>query len=209
MRYIITIVVNYANVQRLYFQGARKFLVFNGPPKGCASTVLSALDGLDLPVDNAGCIIAVNELDQALNREHFKSVQRLRASLPNVTIIYFDYYAANFEIATNPSKYGFNPNLTHRACCGAPGCGVLNVSPEVKCGLPGSNRCDDPNQYIYWDGQHFTESFYRQIAKFVLNGEFSDPPINLTKACNLTFEDFGHKTYEEVFSRRSSGLFDE
>lgn len=96
---------------------------------------------------------------------------------------------------------GLAPNLTHKACCTAPGVGG-------NCGDRGSHGCDDREQYVYWDGIHFTESFYRQIAEFVLNGEFSDPPINLAKVCDLTFEDFGDTTYEEVYPSSSSLVSD-
>jgi hypothetical protein len=58
------------------------------------------------PLDDLGCNAALNKIDQAMNREHFSSVQRLRASLPDATIIFFDYYAANIELTTNPAKYG-------------------------------------------------------------------------------------------------------
>ncbi|CAM6088276.1 unnamed protein product [Calypogeia fissa] len=189
-------------IEALYSQGARKFMAFNAPPLGCSTSVLHILEDSGLPVDDLGCITAVNEIDHVLNSELFRSVQRLRASLPNVTIIHFDYYAANVEILSNPTKYGFNPDVVHNACCGVPGRKV------TICAMENSHVCDNPDEYMVWDMIHWTEAFYRHIAKFVLNGDFSDPPTNLTKICDLSFEDFGHTTYEAVYHRSLSLSFD-
>ncbi|CAM6100585.1 unnamed protein product [Calypogeia fissa] len=116
IQYIVPDVLNeiVSAIEALYSEGARKFIVFNGPPLGCSSSVLGILEDSGLPLDDLGCITAVNEINDVLNSELFRSVQRLRASLPNVTIIHFDYYAANVEILSNPTKYGFNPDLVHR-----------------------------------------------------------------------------------------------
>lgn len=87
-----------------------------------------------------------------------------------------------------------------RACCGAPGFGTLNYNPAVNCGNAGSNKCANPDEYVNWDGVHFTEAFYRQIALWALAGKFTDNPVNYTSLCNLEFQNFARSaTYNSVY----------
>lgn len=186
-------------VKILYQQDARNFLIYNVPPEGCSSVFLTVFRDLGLPKDDLGCLLPVNLVNQAFNAALYKGIQDLRSSLPGVTISQFDYYSANLEILKNPATYGFNPALTQTTCCGAPGQGSFNYNLNITCGHPGSSACSNADEYVIWDGIHFTEAFYRVIAKFVLNGQYVDPPVNLTSECNLSFENFGQTTYSETF----------
>ncbi|CAM6111892.1 unnamed protein product [Calypogeia fissa] len=198
-------------IETLYAHSARKFLVFNIPPQGCSTVILTRMEVLGLPKDKLGCIIPVNDLISAFNTGLNQTIQGLRQKLTNATISFFDYYSANMEILENPSSYGFNPDLIFTACCGAPGMGSLNYNPVVTCGHPGkgSNNCANPEEYVIWDGVHFTESFYRTIAKFALNGEFTDEGVNYTAVCDPDFSKFGPEvTLSEAYPSGLSDLFD-
>ncbi|OAE27808.1 hypothetical protein AXG93_2954s1020 [Marchantia polymorpha subsp. ruderalis] len=163
-----------------------------------AMTVLASIP--ELQKDAMGCIVFINELDQAYNEALNDTIASARLLYPGRIFSIFNYYAANLEILTNPSLYGFNPALTKRACCGAPGLGTLNFNPLVTCGSPGSNKCANPDEYVNWDGVHFTEAFYRQIALWTPAGKFTNHPVNYTSLCKLDFRSFAKSsTYNSVF----------
>ncbi|KAL2653886.1 hypothetical protein R1flu_022014 [Riccia fluitans] len=177
-------------IETLYNNGARQFLFFNLPNAGC-STIVVTLLGSILPTDASGCVIPINLLDQAYNAALNGTIASARTQYPSASFTIFNYYAANEEILNNPTQYGFNPNLTKTACCGAPGVGNLNYNPLVTCGKTGSTKCSNPEEYVNWDGIHFTEAFYRVISKFALNGQFTDTGFNYTANCFLNFNRFG------------------
>lgn len=105
---------------------------------------------------------------------------------------------------------GFNPNKTTIACCGAPGLGVWNYNPAITCGHPqlGSNLCANPNEYVNWDGIHFTENFYRTISNFALSGKFTEEGFDYKNLCNLDFSKFGPDvTLAEAYPSTCNSLF--
>jgi hypothetical protein len=56
---------------------------------------------------------------------------------------------------------------THTACCG--GGGPYNYNASAECGSnPLVRACDDPSQYVSWDGVHLTEAAYRLIADAII-----------------------------------------
>ncbi|KAG6547839.1 hypothetical protein Mapa_010656 [Marchantia paleacea] len=189
------------SIKILTSNGAKKFLFFNNPNAGCspvAITLLGSIPGVQK--DAMGCIVVINQLDQAYNKALNDTIAAARLLYPARTFSIFNYYAANLEILTNPSLYGFNPALTKRACCGAPGFGTLNFNPLLTCGNAGSNKCANPDEYVNWDGVHFTEAVYRQIARWALGGKFTDYPVNYTSLCNLDFGNFAKSsTYNSVY----------
>ena len=49
------------------------------------------------------------------------------------------------------------------ACCGS-GRGAYNFNMTAFCGAAGTAACNDPSEYVSWDGVHFTEAANRHIA---------------------------------------------
>ncbi|BBN08672.1 hypothetical protein MPTK1_4g13460 [Marchantia polymorpha subsp. ruderalis] len=187
-------------VQILYQYEARNFLIYNIFPQGCSPQILTLLDEADLTKDDLGCIAEINQLDEAYNSQLFLGLEFLRASLPDTNIILFDFYNATIEMLRNPSEYGFDPNSTLSTCCGAAGIGDYNFNPNATCATSGSNKCADPDKYIFWDGIHFTESFYRIMSKFILTGQFLTPGTDFSNLCRLNFTNFvSSVTYEQVY----------
>ena len=77
---------------------------------------------------------------------------------------------------TNPLGY----------CCGHDGsyavyCGMTTV---VNGNEVYGTSCNDPSEYINWDGAHYTHAANQWIANQILDGSLSDPPISITQACH-------------------------
>ena len=62
------------------------------------------------------------------------------------------------------------------ACCGAGG--PYNYNTSVGCGLPLGIACDDPSQYVSWDGKHLTKAAYRWNTIGLLEGPYTIPQIS-------------------------------
>lgn len=88
-----------------------------------------------------------------------------------------------FEIGM---KYGI------RACCGQGG-GPYNFNHQVYCGntkvINGSilttTVCEDPSNYVSWDGIHPSDAANKLITLAILNGSIFDPPFPLNHICDL------------------------
>jgi len=61
-----------------------------------------------------------------------------------------------------------------KACCGG---GGPYHHDQYFCGTPNTTICSDPSKLINWDGQHFTETAYKQIAKGLIEGPFAYPSL--------------------------------
>ncbi len=77
-----------------------------------------------------------------LNARMDLEIQKLKAGF-GLTIFRFDFYDLCLRIWANPTAYGFT-NLTNAA------------NASVGC---------DPNQYLWWDGQHSTTAGHRLTAQ--------------------------------------------
>mgnify|MGYP002775821139 FL=1 len=72
-----------------------------------------------------------------------------------------------------------------KSCCGAGG--DYNLIISIPCGTKGilngqeveATRCEDPSQYISWDGLHPVETFAKHLANGVLNGKHLRPHISI------------------------------
>lgn len=79
-----------------------------------------------------------------------------------------------------------------KACCGYGG-GDYNFDPKVYCGntkeVNGSTvtatACEDPYNYVSWDGIHATEAANKLMTYAILNGSYSDPPFPFQEHCDL------------------------
>ncbi|KAG0555801.1 hypothetical protein M758_11G003400 [Ceratodon purpureus] len=178
-------------ITTLHDSGARLFFVGNTPPQGCNPAQLTLFD--NRPKDSLNCVDDINSINRAYGTALRQVVDQLRTSFSGdgTQIYYIDNYNASIEIYTNPGTYGFTN--TQQACCGSGG--PYNYNSAFTCGnvvscCPGQSACATPGSYVAWDGIHYTQAFYRQLAKFFLNGQFVSPALNLTAECHLDFTDF-------------------
>ncbi|CAM6126654.1 unnamed protein product [Calypogeia fissa] len=195
----------YQSVLTLYNSGARSFMIFNVPAEGCSALFLNDFEAPGVTTDNFGCLQDYNDVVQELNKQLYFAILALRIRLFDASIIHVDYYAANMDVLSNPGAYGMLDSEKLNACCGVGG--QHNFDPSVSCGSGGflngspvfAGPCPNPKQYVNWDGIHFTEAFYKGVAKQILNGSFVDPPINLVSACGLNFYKFEDPSFETSY----------
>lgn len=179
-------------ITTLHATGGRLFFLGNTPPQGCNPAQLTILSSS--PRDALGCADDANAVNRAYDVALKQVVSDLQANFSGdgTQIYYFDWYNATTEILTNPATYGFTN--TNQTCCGAGG--PYNYNSAFTCPTsfgsccPGLTACATPQTYVSWDGIHYTEAFYKQTAKFFLNGRYVTPALNLTTECNLSFRDF-------------------
>ncbi|KAI8541485.1 hypothetical protein RHMOL_Rhmol08G0064600 [Rhododendron molle] len=73
-------------------------------------------------------------------------------------------------------------------CCGSYDDRYVPCGPKNSYGtVTGSTACNDPAKYIFWDGVHYTEAAIQFVAKLIINGSLSDPPVPLAEACSKGF----------------------
>lgn len=173
-------------INELIDLGARTLMVPGNFPLGCNAIYLTKYETTDKnQYDSAGCLKWLNEFAEFYNQELQYELHRLRRIHPHATIIYADYYNALLPLYHNPTKFGFTGL---KCCCGMGG--SYNFGSET-CGKPGVIACDDPSQYIGWDGVHLTEAAYRLIADGIINGPCSVPQFSNLCSMNVSYE-YGH-----------------
>lgn len=155
----------------MVLQAGAKYIVVQGlPPVGCLPICISPCSLLFR--DRFGCSIPINAAIGIHNRLLVNVIEKFRLQYPQSTIVYADYYKAFMEIFTNSAKYQFSEKT--KVCCGAGG-GNLNFDPNNVCGSNGASTCKNPNQYISWDGIHFTNAMNEKLSNLFFKGDFCQP----------------------------------
>ncbi|KFK44739.1 hypothetical protein AALP_AA1G296700 [Arabis alpina] len=62
------------------------------------------------------------------------------------------------------------------ACCGVGG--EYNFTIDKECGYEGVSNCQNPSEYVNWDGYHLTEAAYWKMAQGILNGPYATPAFD-------------------------------
>ncbi|XP_058745545.1 GDSL esterase/lipase At4g01130-like [Vicia villosa] len=169
-------------IKELYAQGGRTFMVLNLGPVGCYPGYLVELPHINTDKDEHGCMFSYNNAVDDYNKLLKETLTQTRENLPDASIIYVDTNSALMELFHHPTSYGLK--YSTKACCGHGG-GDYNFDPKALCGNMLASACEDPQNYVSWDGIHFTEAANKIIAKAILNGSLSDPPFPLHKLCDL------------------------
>ncbi|XP_014517982.1 GDSL esterase/lipase At5g45910 [Vigna radiata var. radiata] len=162
-------------INELIAEGAREMLVPGNLPIGCSALYLTLFRSENKEdYDGNGCLKSFNGFAEYHNKELKLALKTLRQTNPHARILYADYYGAAKRFFHAPGHYGFSSGAL-RACCGAPGPYNFNIS--ARCGHIGSKVCADPSTHANWDGIHLTEAAYKYIAKGLIYGPFSYPPL--------------------------------
>ena len=128
-----------ANIQRLYLAGARSFLVWTVPNIALTPAIRS------LPPAAQGLMSA---LTQAFNANLAGLLGQLAIALPGVSFTRLDAYQMLNAIVANPAAYGLTSVTT--------ACLTPNEAPF---------SCQQPNEYLFWDGIHPTRAAHALLAQ--------------------------------------------
>ncbi|CAJ1781294.1 unnamed protein product [Sphenostylis stenocarpa] len=170
------------SVQQLYNEGARLFWIHNTGPIGCLPLNFLSYESKQGNLDANGCVKPQNEIAQEFNRQLKDQISQLKRNLPLAKLTYVDVYKAKYELVSKARKLGFFNPL--KFCCGSYHgyqitCGKKSIQNETVYG----NACKNASQLVSWDGIHYSQAANLLIAKQILSGVFSDPPISLRQAC--------------------------
>ncbi|EXC20286.1 GDSL esterase/lipase [Morus notabilis] len=110
-------------------------------------------------------------------------VLKLRSDHPLAVLTYVDVYSAKYALISSAKDLGFVDPLEF--CCGS------YYGYHIDCGKKATvngtvygNPCKDPSRHISWDGIHYSQAANIWIAKHILNGSLSDPPVSIREACH-------------------------
>ncbi|KAH6829145.1 GDSL-like Lipase/Acylhydrolase superfamily protein [Perilla frutescens var. hirtella] len=165
-----------STITELIKVGAVTLMVPGNFPIGCSATYLTQFkSGNKSDYDTeTGCINWLNSFASHHNKLLQQELHRIRNQNPKINIIYADYYNAAMRFYRSPKKYGFAKGAL-AACC--PTCGPYKVDPAPLSG-GGAKACEDPREYVSWDGLHLTEAAYRSVATALVRGSFTIPKLN-------------------------------
>ncbi|XAR59232.1 Sinapine esterase [Bertholletia excelsa] len=156
-------------------QGAAELLVPGNLPIGCSAVYLTLFQSSNkADYDENGCWKIYNAFSKYHNAQLKHALQELRKKYPHANIIYADYYGAAKPLVHAPMHHGFSSGVL-KSCCG--GGGPYNFNYTARCGHLGSKVCESPSTYANWDGVHLTEAAYQYIARGLINGPFTSPPL--------------------------------
>lgn len=91
--------------------GAKSFVVFNIPPQGCTTVIMTLYESNDFKRDELGCLVEYNNVNKVFNDQLNATIMELQSTYPTTTFLQFDYYAAYLEIFRNTEQYGNRPTL--------------------------------------------------------------------------------------------------
>lgn len=123
-----------------------------------------------------GCSSGLNALVQAHNELLQKKLGEFRAQYKDAVIIDADTWNAYKTILINYQKYKFEEPF--KACCGAGG-GPLNFDLHSLCGSSGTSVCKNPQNFISWDGIHFTEAMHKRLFDMFVHQGFCSPSFDV------------------------------
>ncbi|XP_054779371.1 GDSL esterase/lipase At5g45910 [Prosopis cineraria] len=160
----------------LIAEGAVELMVPGNLPVGCSPLYMTLFMSQNKEdFDQNGCLKSFNAFAQFHNKQLNLALDTLRKKNPHLRIIYADYYGAAKRFIHMPRHFGFTRGTLLRACCG--GGGPFNFNNSARCGHIGSKACTDPSIYANWDGIHLTEAAHRYIAKALIEGPSTHPPL--------------------------------
>ncbi|KAH6832027.1 hypothetical protein C2S53_008067 [Perilla frutescens var. hirtella] len=179
-----------STIREIIKLGGLTLMVPGNIPIGCSTTYLTEYKNSkenDYYDPETGCINWLNKFSQYHNKQLQSEISRIQQENPNAKIIYADYYNAAMRFYRSPQKYGFAKGAL-TACC--PRCGPYKVEPSSpsqwwprRGHKLGPEACENPSEYVSWDGLHLTEAAYKLIVTNLVPKSFAIPQLNSNSVC--------------------------
>lgn len=179
-----------STIKEIYALGGRTFWVLNLAPIGCYPAFLVELPHNTSDIDQFGCLISYNNAVVDYNNMLKAALAKTRKEIGGANVVYVDTHAVLLDLFQHPTSHGLKYGT--KACCGYGG-GAYNFNQQIFCGntkqINGTtvtaNACEDPQNYVSWDGIHATDAANKLTAYAILNGSYFDPPFPLHHYCDV------------------------
>ncbi|KAL2611994.1 hypothetical protein R1flu_023686 [Riccia fluitans] len=176
-------------IKRLYYAGGRNFLVWDMEPHGCLPYMLTLIQHTKEDLDERGCLPPYNKVAEKYNDLMNQTLTSLKSELQDSVIVIFSTYQLRSDLIRDKEKFGFK--VMNKACCGVPN--EYHFDLRVACGMSqvinnetvASTTCEEPSEYIIWDGVHTTEAANKYIAKQFFSGKYFYPRFDKLMSCNI------------------------
>ena len=129
------------NVDALYAAGARRFLIWNVPNPALTPVIRS----LNNPLVSAAATAVATSYNSGLDGQ----IALLRATRPGIDIEVLDVFQLLNAVVGNPAMFGFTNIATP--------CITPSEAPYF---------CQQPDDYLFWDGVHPTAAMHAVVAAF-------------------------------------------
>ncbi|CAJ1950675.1 unnamed protein product [Sphenostylis stenocarpa] len=156
-QYVAMVVRNMTSIiKEIYKTGARNFVLMNLAPLGCLPGTRTIHEQ-----ENGKCLKEVSALSSLHNEVLPEVLLRLEKKLKGFKFALYDFSTDLTQMMNHPLEHGLKEGKS--ACCGS---GALRgeYSCGGKRGVKEFELCKKPNEYLFWDSYHLTESAYRKIA---------------------------------------------
>ncbi|KAG6581786.1 GDSL esterase/lipase 5 [Cucurbita argyrosperma subsp. argyrosperma] len=153
------------SIKQVYDSGGRKFGFMNLPPMGCSPGLRVAGGDAD-----GRCLEEFGAYANEHNQRLVKLLQDLEKQLKGFKYSLYDFSSSLRQRMENPLKYGLKEG--REACCGTGrfrgvfSCGGRRRVKEFEA-------CRNPNEYVFWDSYHLTESLHKELAREMWSGSFN------------------------------------
>ncbi|GAV61417.1 Lipase_GDSL domain-containing protein [Cephalotus follicularis] len=184
LEFVTTVIGNFTYwIEEIYQKGGRKFAFQNVGPLGCQPEMKQSYN-----LTGKECYEFVQTLATLHNNALSNMAIELERKLSGFTYLIFDFFTTLNDRIQDPAKYGFKES--NIACCGT------GTNRGTGCGRTTAYElCSDPNEYVFFDGGHPTESCYSELGELLWNGT-SDVtwPLNMKQLYELEIysADDGH-----------------
>ncbi|XP_071685562.1 GDSL esterase/lipase 5-like [Rutidosis leptorrhynchoides] len=156
-------------IKDLHKRGGRKFGFINLGPLGC----LPGIRIIPNPTTDSGaCIESASLLAKLHNQALANTLETLATQLQGFKYSLYDFHTNLEARLRHPFKYGYKQGKT--ACCGT-GRFRGTFSCGGKRGVKEFKVCEKPQEYVFWDSYHLTETTYKQMAHQMWNQKPASP----------------------------------